>query len=114
MLLGAGSQPYKVSTERSAEILVFLFRIDHHYLQPALAMLQEFSHDADLVEIGFACAGDSSTEFMWVVQRLAPLVDRNRFAVRRNPNQHARWHKQGVADKRESGGQAATVQGKSP
>ena len=33
MLLGAGSQPYKVSTQGSTEVLVFLFRVDHHHLQ---------------------------------------------------------------------------------
>ncbi len=39
MLLGAGSQPHKISTQGSTEFLVFLFGIDHHHLQALLAML---------------------------------------------------------------------------
>ena len=108
MLLGAGSQPYKVSTQGGTEVLVFLFRVDHHHLQPSLAMLQEFAHDADFVEIGFACAGDGATEFVRVVQRLAPLVDGDGLPIGRNPNQHAFWHEEGVTDKREGRGQAAS------
>ena len=65
-------------------------------------MLQEFAHDADLVEIGFACTGDGATEFVRVVQRLAPLIDGDRLPIGRNADQHAFWHEERVADKRES------------
>src|SRR6266576_133679 len=114
MLLGTRGQPHEVSPESSAEVFVFLFRVDHHHLQASPAVLQEFAHDTDLVEVGFACAGDGTTKFMRVVQRLAPLIDGDRFAVRSDSDQYTRWHKQGVADKRESRGQAATVQGEGP
>jgi hypothetical protein len=74
MLLGAGSQPHKVSTERTTQILVFLLWIDDEHLQAARAMQQEFAHDADLIEIGFACTRNGATKFMRVVQCLSPLV----------------------------------------
>src|SRR5205085_10701203 len=108
-----GSQPHKVSTQGCTEILIFLFRVDNDHLQASLALLQEFAHDAYLVEVGFTRSRDGPAEFMRVVQRLAPLVDCDRFAVGSNPDQHARWHEEGVADKREGRGQATTVQRKS-
>src|SRR5436853_1210250 len=68
MLLTARSKSQVIPTQCETQRTVLAVGIDDDILETSLAVLQEFSHNADLVEIGLACPSDGPCELMGIIE----------------------------------------------